>query len=175
MPDTKLSSAVRLYLTGQESMPGYFLSSTSRRTVGSRWGHTFFPLLASLLVGCGSSDGRVGITGEVSLDGEPIKSGSIRLTLVEGEKKESTGAMIHDGSYSIPVEKGLLPGKYHVVLSAADAEAAPVTLRDSSGRPTVAVSPELIPPEYNVNSDKNIDVTADGENHFVFSIETDDR
>ena len=120
--------------------------------------------------GCDSPTGRMEVSGEVSFNGTELKSGSIRLTLMGDEKLFSSGAMIRDGKYLIPREKGLWPGKYHVVISAADEDAPEVRVRDSSGRLGPPVAPELIPPEYNINSQKTIEVTSDGENHFVFDI-----
>jgi hypothetical protein len=127
--------------------------------------------MAALLVltGCGSKSDRLQVSGEVSLDGTPVMKGSINLTLLGGKKLASSGAKIRDGKFLIPQEKGLLPGTYNVVISAPDMAA----VRDSARGPGAAFAPELIPPEYNTNSEKTIDVTADGENHFVFDIVND--
>ena len=123
--------------------------------------------------GCDSPTGRMEVSGEVSFNGTELKSGSIRLTLMGDEKLFSSGAMIRDGKYYIPRKKGLWPGKYHVVISAPDEDAPEVIGRDSSGRRAPPAPPELIPPEYNINSQKTIEVTIDGENHFVFDIMND--
>ena len=122
--------------------------------------------------GCGPKSDLLGVTGEVSLDGTPVPSGSIRFTSVGTDQVSSTGTMIRDGKYAIPQERGLRPGTYQIVISAADENAPKVMARDASGRPQLEVSQEMIPAEYNVDSQKTVEVTADGENHFVFPIVT---
>ena len=122
------------------------------------------------LLGCGPKSDLLEVTGEVSLNGAPVNSGSIRFTSVGTDRVSSTGAMIRGGEYSIPQVRGLLPGTYQIVISAADENAPKVMARDASGRPQIEVAQELIPAEYNTESEKTVDVTVDGENHFVFDI-----
>ncbi len=71
-------------------------------------------LLLAFTVGCGSKGDRCWVSGQVLLDGKPIPEGSLRLDPV-GESA-SPGALVRivDGKYSIPREKGLVAGKYHV-------------------------------------------------------------
>jgi hypothetical protein len=118
-------------------------------------------------IGCGPQSDLLGVTGEVLLDGVPVKSGSIRFTSVGSEKIASTGALIKDGQYEITQARGLPPGTYQIVISAGD-ENSP----QDAGGPGSAVARELIPAEYNVNSDKTVDVAVDGDNHFVFDIKS---
>jgi hypothetical protein len=136
-------------------------------------GATILTVTGLVATGCDKPTGRMEVSGAVSFKGTELKSGSIHLTLMEGEKQFSSGAMIRDGKYHIPREKGLWPGKYHVVISAPDLDAPEVIVRDSSGRRAPPAPPELIPPEYNINSQKTIEVTIDGENRFVFDIMND--
>ncbi len=51
------------------------------------------------LVGCGPKSDLLGVSGEVSLDGSPVKSGSIQLTSVGAATVSATGALIRDGKY----------------------------------------------------------------------------
>jgi hypothetical protein len=78
--------------------------------------------------------------------------------------------MIENGEYYIPQEKGLPPGTYHLEISAPDTTAPPVMARATPGGPGVPVAVERIPPDYNVNSKHQVEVTSEGENHFVFEI-----
>ena len=131
--------------------------------------------LASLLVlsllfsGCGPKSDRMEVSGRVTLDGEPLDSASIRFTSLGG-KLNAAGALIQDGAYLIPQEKGLPPGTYHLEISAADNDAPPVMYHDASGKPGTLTQPERIPPEYNLESQQKVEVTADGENKFDFDI-----
>ena len=120
--------------------------------------------------GCGPRSDRLEINGEVTLDGAPLSGGSIRFTSLDTEKIVASGAMVENGKFQIPQEKGLTPGKYHLEINAPDNDAPPIIVRATPGGPGIPTQPERIPPEYNDNSDKKIEVTADGDNHFVFDI-----
>ena len=75
-----------------------------------------FALLA--LLGCSGSDGRVSVSGTVTLDGKPLDSGSISFRPAPGTSANSSGGRITGGSYELPAEQGLKPGKYLVTVQA---------------------------------------------------------
>lgn len=75
-----------------------------------------------------------------------------------------------EGRFNIPADKGLLPGKYRVQITAPDENAPPVVIRDPAGGPSLTGAPERIPAEYNVNSQQSVEVTGNGDNHFVYQI-----
>lgn len=131
------------------------------RYCGTSRGLFLLAAVLTSLVGCGPKSDLLGVTGEVILGGTPVKSGSIQLTSLGAGKVFATGAEIKDGEFDIPQAKGLPPGTYLIVISAAD-ETAP---RGAGG-----AARELIPAEYNANSQKTVDLAVDGENHFVFDI-----
>jgi hypothetical protein len=120
--------------------------------------------------GCGARSDKLSVSGEVTLNGAPLDGGSIRFTSMDGEKVVSSGAMVQNGEYQVPQQYGLPPGKYHVAISAPDTKAEPVVRRATPGGPGIPVAPDRIPPEYNSQSKQTIEVTPDGENHFVFNI-----
>ncbi len=138
--------------------------------IGGFLGMTVALAAVFLAVGCAPKSDLLEVTGEVALNGVPVKSGSIRFTSVGADKVSSTGAVIRDGKYAIPQIRGLLPGTYQIVISAADESAPKVIARDSLGRPQLEVSQELIPAEYNSNSQKTVEITVEQDNHFVFDI-----
>jgi hypothetical protein len=123
-----------------------------------------------VLAGCGPRSDRLEISGNVTLDGAPLDGGSIRFTSL-GEKIIASGALIQQGEYHIKQEKGLTVGTYHVEITAPDVNAQPVMVPVGGGR-SMPVQPERIPPEYNVKSKQTIEVSLDGDNHFVFDIVT---
>jgi hypothetical protein len=129
-------------------------------------------LIGMLIVvtGCGPRSDRLAVSGKVILNGEPLDGGSIQFTSL-GEKKMNGGAMVNAGSYSIPQNKGLLPGTYHVEINAPDNTAKPIVYRSSPDSPGVVTQPDRVPAEYNVNSKKTIEVKPDGDNHFDFEIQ----
>lgn len=77
-----------------------------------------------------------------------------------------SGAVITDGHYEIPETKGLPPGKYLIRISAADESAPPEAMPGESNK----IAKELIPAEYNRESDVTREVVAGEENIFDFEI-----
>ena len=121
------------------------------------------------IAGCGPTSDRLQVSGKISLDGVPLDAGSIRF-ISTGEKLISSGAKVRHGEYLIPQEKGLPPGTYRIRITAADTAAAPVVIRTGPGDPGTPTQPERIPAEYNSQSQHTVDVTAGGDNSFVFEI-----
>jgi hypothetical protein len=138
---------------------------------------TAFPVIGSMILvaifGCGPASDRLAVSGMVKLNGVPLDSGSIRLTSEGSEKVVASGAVIQDGAFRIPADKGLPPGKYRVEMYAPDTKAPPVAYRGAPGEPQMPpTAPERIPPEYNVNSQNSVNVVTGQENHFEFDIVT---
>jgi hypothetical protein len=127
-------------------------------------------LLLLLVTGCGSSNGREAVQGTVKFKGQPLEHGTIEFQ-PENTSGSATfeGATIANGKYEVPAEKGLLPGKYKVVISSADphekevAEDAPP---GESGPP----AKELIPARYNSESQEVVEVKKGGPNTFDYDI-----
>jgi hypothetical protein len=130
----------------------------------------FLPVgfVAIALIGCGADNtGRQAISGTVTFRGLPLDRGTIQfLPVSEGQ---GSGALIRDGKYSIPQEKGLEPGTYRILISSGEpgakhgAEEAP-----GMSRP---LSKERIPETYNLKSNKQVEVKPTGSNTFDFTID----
>jgi hypothetical protein len=129
-------------------------------------------MLLLVLIGCGPRTDRLPVSGSVNLNGARLENGSIRLTSVGTERVSASGALIQNGTFSIPADKGLPPGTYHVEINAPDINAPPIIARETPGGPGIPVQPDRIPPAYNVDSDKTVQIAADSENHFEFDIVT---
>ena len=134
-------------------------------------------LFASLSVGflgCGYDNplGRIPVSGEVLVDGEPLARGFVNFVPADGQTQTRTGAVITEGRYTLPLEKGLPPGKYVVQIRAvgeglaSDSDAPPGTQR--AGWPMR----QPIPPKYNDRSELTREVAADGPCAFDFDIKT---
>jgi hypothetical protein len=131
----------------------------------------FFAAGLTFVTGCGPRSDRLEVSGKVTLDGAPLDSGSIRLTSTGTEKLSASGAMIENGEFLIPQEKGLPPGTYVVEISSPDESAPLVRYPSAPGEPALPpTAPERIPAEYNAKSKHTVDVTADGDNHFEIQI-----
>jgi hypothetical protein len=125
------------------------------------------------LAGCGPSSDRLEVTGRIALDGAPIDQGSIRFTSTSSEKLVASGAMIEQGEFTVPQEKGLVPGTYRVEISAPDTSGKLVVHPSAPGEPILPpTAMERIPADYNTETKQTVEVTADGENHFEFDIQT---
>lgn len=70
-----------------------------------------------LLSGCGG-DGRLGVSGTVTVDGEPLASGVISFQPTADNPAHSAGTGIEAGQYQVPASSGLLPGEYLVRIQA---------------------------------------------------------
>lgn len=134
--------------------------------------NTFFLLLLALATcaGCGEADrqNRLPVAGTVTFNGSPLSRGSIRFEPQDEPKAIVSGAMIVQGTYAIPKDRGLPPGKYLVCIHAA-ASAAQSSPDAAPGPNTAASARELIPPEFNVKSTQVVEVQT-GKNEFTFNI-----
>jgi hypothetical protein len=135
-------------------------------------GQVVMAAMLPVVIGCGEPSGLVGFTGEVSLDGAPLKYGTIRLTSM-GPDMAARGTKIHEGRYEVTQTKGLPPGTYHVSISAGAESETEYATKAPGGGPGMAFAKQLIPAEYNVDSDKTVEVSMEGDNHFVFEILSD--
>ena len=73
-----------------------------------------FLICTPFLAGCG--DGRLGVSGKVTVNGTPIENGTINFRPAKGTKGNSAGAGITNGEYKVPSDKGLKPGTYIVTI-----------------------------------------------------------
>jgi hypothetical protein len=122
-----------------------------------------------LLAGCSGNQAEV--SGTVRLNGQPIGEGSINFIPTEGNTGPGTGAIIKEGRYHIPRNKGVMVGKNRVELRAFVNTGRKV--RDPTG-PRGALAEERVlafPPEYNDKSTIVKDVQP-GSNTFDFDVET---
>lgn len=144
----------------------------------SRW---LAVLLVGLAAGCG--DGRVGVSGSVSFDAQPLESGTINF-YAEGSEAPAGGAPIENGEFKVPAIPGLLPGSYRVSISAtAEAKAAPpaggVAAPDGRKPATKLLTPphrEKLPARYNTSTELRADVVSStSKNVFKFDLESKKR
>ncbi len=132
---------------------------------------TFCLVVASLAsVGCGPTTDRLRVRGEVRLDGQPVNAGSISFKAADSTQTASAGAMIRDGKYDIPQDKGLRPGVYWVSISSPDLEGPKVPYVAGPGQPPTMVARERIPASYNIESKHTIELAVDAGNVFDFDI-----
>ena len=129
--------------------------------------------MLAFVVGCGPGNplGRKAVSGKITLNGVPLKSGNIEFA-PQAADGVGSGATITDGVYSIVTDKGLPEGKYTVRIFAAKPRGAESQANLPPGPRTTPAGVDLIPPEYNTRSRQVAEVTADGSNEFDFDIVT---
>jgi hypothetical protein len=112
----------------------------------------------SLFVGCSKGPSKGLLSGKVTLNGVPIKNGTIRFMPIDG-KTTTTGGKITSGEYSVqaPVNK------FKVSINAADdnPQAKPPRSSISDDEP---LAKELIPLKYNVRTELTVDIKEGANN-----------
>jgi hypothetical protein len=142
--------------------------------------HWFFRTVVILVVGffgSGCSSGgdelpREAVSGTVTLDGQPMAKGTIRFSPAsQGNQSAAVegGGMIESGAFSIPRDRGLIPGSYQVAIYAGGAGASS---KGAQGPATGGPAPkkESIPAKYNSKSTLNAVVKKGDANTFKFDL-----
>lgn len=99
------------------------------------------------LGGCGSGGGgQATVSGEVTVDGQPLKEGMIRFVPADG-KSTPADTTIKDGKFTTTVT----PGDKKVEITAPKV-VGKMKMYDTPDAKTVDKIEELIPPQFNVES-----------------------
>lgn len=124
-------------------------------------------LMLSTLVGCGGTTGRGPVSGTVTLDGRPLEHGVINFRPVEGNAAPGSGGVVIDGSFEIPADKGLRPGKYTVSIAAFKN-----TGRMVSDFPDGPQRPERVPVQIKKTDQLEATIGGGEENRLEFHLST---
>ena len=109
---------------------------------------------ALALAGCANKTNHGTVTGDVTLDGQPLKSGVIHFESADG-KTATADATIADGKYNVEMP----PGDKRISISAPKVTGKRKAY-DTPDSPTVDIVQELLPARYNAQSDLTLTVTA---------------
>ena len=113
----------------------------------------FATLAALAAVGCGGGGPQAGtVTGEVTLDGSPLKDGLIRFVAVDG--KSAADAVITDGKFTAAVPTGDVT----VSISASKVVGKKKKMYDTAESPQVDETVELLPARYNTQTELKLTV-----------------
>ena len=126
------------------------------------------------IIGCGGDNlPREAVSGSVSVDHKPLKTGMITFVPSGPDIPTQGGANVVDGKYSIPRSAGLVPGKYKVVVSSGEGSVEK-KVDDTNNMPGMPPVPakEVIPPQYGAATTLGANVTAGGKNEFEFDLIT---
>src|SRR5437763_12670766 len=102
--------------------------------------------LLGLAGGCSSEPAKASVTGEVTLDGQPLKQGLIRFVPADG-KGPTADAPVADGRFSAQVPAG----EKRVEISAPKVVGR-TKMFDTPDSKVVEETGELLPAHYNVRS-----------------------
>ncbi len=132
------------------------------------------PVILFLLTGCSESKNQKTVfsSGVVTIDGQPLKKGTVTFQpITTGEnnlKRPATGEIDSSGRFQLSTFQagdGLLPGKYHVVITAF--ENAPTVEEYAAG----AKRKSLIPEKYSNSTTSGLEaVVTDTNNEFTFEL-----
>jgi hypothetical protein len=108
------------------------------------------------------------VSGTVTYKGEPLDAGSVTF-LYTDQPGPAGGAVITNGRFDVPADRGLLPGNYRVQISSPRGKGERTPEQVAAGASVPAK--ERIPPSYNTDSKLTIEVTATGPNEFHWKID----
>ena len=127
---------------------------------------------ALLSLGCGGNSSTATATGVVSLDGQPLETGTVDFIPVAGTKGPAATATIADGKFTIPAEAKLKPGKFRVEISAQRVDGKQQVMSVATGEEvTVDRYVSIIPPRYNRDTELNASLAA-GPNKLTFPLKS---
>lgn len=144
--------------------------------VGRGWGLLVALGLASGLPGCGAGDGlpREAVSGAVTLDDQPLASGTITFQVANPDGAGVPAAtMIDGGSYAIRRAEGPTPGSYRVMITSP--RPGQPTAKTKAAQPGDGDEPpaiEAIPSQYNAKTTLTAEVRAGGGNTFDFHLKS---
>jgi hypothetical protein len=123
-------------------------------------------LTLGFMFGCSSDTKHGTVTGKVSLDGQPIKSGNIRFDPADG-RTATADAMIADGKFSATVP----PGEKRVSISAQKV-VGKKRVYETPDSPTVDLTEEMLPKRYNVQSELKVTVNLGNQELPAFDLKS---
>lgn len=139
---------------------------------------TWLVAAVALVAGTGGCEAKSSLSGIVSYDGKVIEEGTVRLFPVNGTLGKGAAGNIVRGEYSIPVDAGLPPGTYSVVITAlretgrwsSAPEVVPIEFGGSGKLEKRKEVVQYIPKKYNRASELEIELVS-GDNSRDFQLE----
>src|SRR5262245_45868279 len=119
--------------------------------------------------GCGANDGPQAVSGSVTYRGKPLAHGTVTFLTTSGAPGPAAGALVTEGRFEVPAERGLGPGTYRVAISAP--EPGGVLTREEKAAGASPKARESLPAKYNAATELTAEVRVGGANRFEFNLE----
>lgn len=113
-----------------------------------------FSALLLSLTGCAAKSDQGEVAGTVTFNGEPLKTGTIRFDPADGHTA-TANAIITDGKYTAKMP----PGEKRIAISAQKV-VGKKKMYDTPQSPVVDLTEEMLPKQYNAQSDLKLTVAA---------------
>lgn len=124
--------------------------------------------IAGNLSGCGDPAGgvvTVPIAGTVTMEGEPLESGSLTLSPADGQGA-TAGAVIQKGKFSAKVP----PGSKLVQISSSKVVGQQKALDDPNDHRMIDIVEDRVAPEFNISSTLTCEIPENGTNTLAFEV-----
>jgi hypothetical protein len=138
--------------------------------------YTLLALALGLVpIGCSSSKDslpREAVSGDVTLDGQPLPKAAIQFTPTGEMKATSAVAEVDGGKFSISRAEGLVPGTYRVSISHAEVIEVKPKKGEGALSKTTRLGKELIPAMYNTQSKLTAEIRPGGAKDLKFELQS---
>jgi hypothetical protein len=126
--------------------------------------------LIACLASCQNPNAPVGVSGNVTLDGQPLPSGVVLFEPTDPARGQSRQAAIENGAFTLPDAEGVLPGtEFRVAIRAFRKNGRKLPYPDMSG--SWDETEQYLPTEYNAATTLKVTTSADpASNRFTFEL-----
>jgi hypothetical protein len=122
--------------------------------------------------GCSPDGRRVAVSGTITLDGEPLESGSILFVPIEGTMSPSAGSDIVEGDYDVARARGPKAGIFRVEIRSQRKSGRKVQAPPPAAKGVLAEEwIEAVPARYNRESTLRIELQS-GDNPLNFDLKS---
>ena len=132
----------------------------------------YFALIGALIgimLGC-SEDIKLGtVTGTVTLDGQPLKSGTIRFDSADGHAP-AADASIADGKFSAKIP----PGDKRVSITSPKV-VGKKKMYETADSPMIDITEEMLPKRYNAQSELKLTVKGGSQEALPFDLKSGEK
>jgi hypothetical protein len=129
----------------------------SNRAAVVVWKVAIVALGALGATGCGGGPDRLGVAGQVTLDGQPLADGEIVFRPTAATQGPSVAGSIENGAYDIPDERGPVAGSYAVTIT-AERKTGRKIKADILGNATTDQYEQYLPARYNDKTELSAEI-----------------